>query len=71
MGILEDVFQMEGKECKYEKKLKCEGENLWLSKESVLTWDRQLCLGHWQWTRRVLWQPREIHRGRKGEQTIE
>ena len=51
MRIIEDVFQMEGKECE---------ENPCQSEEDALAWDRQLCLGQWQWTRRGWRQPHEI-----------
>ena len=37
MEIIEDVFQMEGKE--YEEENQCQSE------EGALAWDRQLCLG--------------------------
>ena len=47
-------------------KWKCSGENPCQSEEGILAWDRQLSLGQWQWTRRDLWQPREIQRGRRG-----
>ena len=39
IGIIEDVFQMEGKECKDLPKLKCEEENPCQSEESVLAWE--------------------------------
>ena len=42
-----------------EDKIPCQSE------EDALAWDRQLCLGQWQWTRRGWRQPQEIHRGRK------
>ena len=45
IGIIEDVFQMEGKECKDQERLRCEEENPCQSEEDALTWDRQLCLG--------------------------
>ena len=59
MGVIENVFQMEGKEC-------VENNNPFQSEESAFAWDRQLCLSPWQWTRRGLRQPREIHQGRRG-----
>ena len=31
-----------------------------------MAWDRQLCLGQWQWSRRGLWQLRETQLGRRG-----
>ena len=43
VGIIEDVFQMEGKECEDQ-----EEENPSQSDEGALVWDRQLCLGQWQ-----------------------
>ena len=55
MAIIEDVFQMEGKECKDQERLKCQSE------EGALAWDRQLCLGQWQWMRKVWRQLHEIH----------
>ena len=41
---------------------KCEEENSCQSEEGALAWDRQLCLGQWQWTRRGWRQPHEIQR---------
>ena len=57
MGIIEDVFQMEGKEC--------EKENPCQSEEDALARNRQLCLGQWQWRRKGWRQPQEIPRERK------
>ena len=52
MEIIEDVFQMEGKGCKKTRKdWKYEEENQCQSEEGALAWDRQLCLGQWQWRR--------------------
>ena len=48
MGIIEDVFQMEGKECKVQERMKCEEENPCQSEHGALAWNRQLCLGQWQ-----------------------
>ena len=42
-----------------------EEENPCQSKEGALAWDRQLCLGQWQWTRRGWRQPQEIQPERK------
>ena len=44
---------------------RCEEENPCQSEEGALAWDRQLCLGQWQWTRRGRRQPHEIQRERK------
>ena len=65
MGIIEDVFQMEGKECKYRKDRKCEEENPCQSEGGALAWNRQLCLGQYQWTWRGWRQPHEIQQGRR------
>ena len=43
----------------------CGEENPRLIEEGALAWDRQLCLGQWQWTRRSWRQPQEIQRERK------
>ena len=65
MGIMEDVFHMEermqspGKIC-YKEENPCQSE------EGALAWDRQLCLGQWQWRRRGWRQPQEIHQERRG-----
>ena len=66
MGIIEDVFQMEEKECEDQERLKCVGENPCQSKEGTLAWDRQLCMGQWQWMRRSLWQSQQVQSGRRG-----
>ena len=42
------------------------GEIPYQIEEGALAWDRQLCLGQWQWTGRDLWQPQKIQRGRRG-----
>ena len=42
MGIMEDVFQMDGKKCKDQETLKCEEGNPCHSEEDALAWDRQL-----------------------------
>ena len=47
------------------KDWKCEEENQCQSEEGALAWDRQLCLGQWQWTRRGWRQPQEVQWGRK------
>ena len=60
MGMIEDVFQMEGKECKNQERLRMYGRKPMQSEEGALAWDRQLCLGQWQWTRGGLYQPQEI-----------
>ena len=52
MCIIEDVFQMEGKEGKVQERLNCEEENPYQSEEDALAWDWQLCLGQWQWTKK-------------------
>ena len=57
MGIIEDVFQMEGKKCKE--------ENPCQSKQDALAYDKQLCLGQWQWTRKGWRQLQKIQWGRK------
>ena len=44
---------------------KCDEENPCKSEVGALAWDRQLCLGQWQWTRRGWRQPQEIQRERK------
>ena len=52
MGIIKEVFEMEGKECKDQERLKkCEEENQSQSEEGALAWDRRFRLGQWQWTR--------------------
>ena len=43
----------------------CEGENLCQSEEGASAWDRQLCLGQWQWKRKGWRQSHEIQRERK------
>ena len=65
MGIIEDVFLIEGKECKHQERLKREGENSCQREEGALAWDR-ICVGQWQWMRRDLWQPLEVQWGRTG-----
>ena len=50
MGIKEDVFQTEGKECKTKKM--CWKKSI-PNEEDALAWDRQVCVGQWHWTRRV------------------
>ena len=52
MGIMKSVFQKEGKECEIQGRLRCKEKNLCQSEEGALAWDRQLCLGQWQWTRK-------------------
>ena len=41
-------------------------ENPCQSKEGALHWDRQLCLGQWQWTKSGLWRPKKISQGEEG-----
>ena len=65
MGIIEDVFQMEGKERKVQERLKMWKENPCQKEDAALAWDRQLCLGQWQWMKRGWRQPHEIPRERK------
>ena len=45
---------------------KIENENSCQSEEGALAWDRKLCLGQWQWTRRDWRQLQEIQREAKG-----
>ena len=45
------------------------GKNLCQSEEGALAWDSHLCLGQWQWTRRGVWHPQEIQRGRRGSKS--
>ena len=67
MGIMEDVFHMEGKECKEQERLKmCKRKSM-----PDLAWDKQLCVGQWQRTRRGLWKPLEIQWGKGGAQREE
>ena len=42
------------------------GKNPCQSEKGATTWDRQLCLCQWQWTRKGLWQPQKIQLGRRG-----
>ena len=42
IGIMEDVFQIEGKECKDQERLKICRKNPCQSEEGALAWDRQL-----------------------------
>ena len=63
--MIKDVFQMKGKECNDQERLKIEQENLCQSEEGALAWDKQISLGQWKWTRRVLWLPRKIQWKRK------
>ena len=44
---------------------RCGEENPCQSEEDALAWDRQLCLGQWQWRWRGWRQPQEIPRERK------
>ena len=44
---------------------RCEEENPCQSEEGALAWNKQLCLGQWQWTRRGWRQSHEIQRERK------
>ena len=48
MGIIEDVFLMEGKKCKIQERFESEGKNFCHSKEDALAWDRQFCVGQWE-----------------------
>ena len=45
MGIIEDAFQIKGKECEDQERLKHVGENKYQSKKGTLALDKQLCLG--------------------------
>ena len=60
MGIMEDVFHMEEKNAKSRKDISYEEKNPCQSEEGALAWDKQLCLGQWQWRRRGWRQPHEI-----------
>ena len=72
MVIIKDVFQMEEKECKDQERLKMLAENPCQSEEGALHWDRQLCLGQWQWTKSGLWLSQEIQREeRRSKRTSE
>ena len=51
------------------KIVRCEEESPCQSEEDPLAWDRQLCLGQWQWTRRGWRQLKEVQRGRKESKT--
>ena len=62
MGIMEDVFQMKGKECEVQERFK---KKIHARARVALTWDRQLCLGQWQWTRRDWRQPQVVQWERK------
>ena len=48
MGIMKDLFQMEGKECKVQERLKILRRKSMPEREKALAWDKQLCLGQWQ-----------------------
>ena len=50
---------------KTNKEGKCLGENPCQSEDGALAWNRQVCLGQWQWMRRGLWQPQKIQLGRR------
>ena len=66
MGIEEDVFQMEGKKCKYQKTLKMRKKNQCQSKEGSLAWGRQLYVGQWQWTRKGCGSHEKFNGGKGG-----
>ena len=53
MGIMEDVFQMKGKKSKVHERLKMGRRKSMPEQEDALAWDRQLCLGQWQWREKV------------------
>ena len=57
MRKIKNVLEMEERNAKTRKNVK---KNDAKSKEGVLAYDRRLCLGQSQWTRRGLRQPREI-----------
>ena len=65
MGIIEDVFQMEGKECENQERLRIRRRKSMPERGRCFSMDRQLCLGQWQWMRRGWRQPQEIQRERK------
>ena len=65
MGIMEDVFQMERKECKDQERLKMLRRKSMPERGRCLARDRQVCLDQWQWTRRSWRQPQEIQQARK------
>ena len=44
---------------------RCEEENPCQSEEDALAWNRQLCLGQWQWTRKGWRQLHGIQQERK------
>ena len=55
VGIIRDVFQMDGKKCKDQERLKKKIHVRAI--KGALTSVRRRSLGQWQWTRRVLWLP--------------
>ena len=73
MVILKEMSsRWKGRNAKTRKDWRCEEENPCQSEEGALAWDRQLCLGQWQWTRRGWRQPHEIQReGRESKKTSE
>ena len=58
-------FRWKERNAKSRKDWRCEEENPCQSGEGALACDRQLRMGQWQWTRRDLWQPQKIQRGRR------
>ena len=62
---MKNIFQMEGKECKDQERLKMCRQISCQNEGDALAWNRQLCVGRWQWTKRGLWQPRKIQLGKR------
>ena len=57
--------RLKERNAKTRKDSRCEEENPCQNEEDTLAWERQLCLGQWQWTRRGRRQLQEIQRERK------
>ena len=58
-------YKWKERKAKSRRDWRCKEENPCQSEEGALAWDRQLCLGQWQWTRTGWRQSQEIHRGER------
>ena len=50
--IIENVLQMEERECEVQERLKIRRRESCQKEKSALAWNKKLCLGQWHWTRR-------------------
>ena len=66
MGIVENVFQVDGKEYKDQEKLKMCMRKSIPEQGRCFSMGYVILSGQWQWTRSGLWQSREIQRGKRG-----